>query len=97
MVIDGRRDTLIFERQQAEDRLHRASGRQGMSDHRFVGRDRNVADVLAEHCGDAQMLHLVVLGRRSAVRIDVVNVLGPDPGISQGVAHTSDDWLAIWT
>jgi hypothetical protein len=72
----------MFERQEAKDRLHGAGRRQGVPDHGLVRRNRNVADVLAEHRGNAQMLHLVVFGRRGAVRVDVVDVFRPGPGIS---------------
>ena len=41
------------------------------------------------------MLHLVVLGRRGAVRVDVIDVFGADAGVGQRVAHAGDDRLAV--
>ena len=52
-------------------------------------------DALAEHGRHAEMLHLVVLGRRGAVRVDVVDVVGVDAGIGERVAHAADDRRAV--
>src|SRR5262249_56370294 len=69
--------------------------RQGVPDHRLVRGNWNDAHAFAEDRGNAQILHLVVLGGRGAVRIDIVDVLWPDAGVGQGIAHAGDDWLAI--
>ena len=95
LVIDGRRQALILQRQESERRFDHAGSGQRMTDHRFVGRDRNAADALAEHGRNAKMLHLVVFRRRSAVGVDVVDVLRPDTGIGERIAHAGDDRLAV--
>ena len=85
----------MLERQQREHRLDRAGRRQRVADHRLVRRDRNRLCALAEHRRDAEIFHLVVLGRAGAVRIDVVDVVGREPGIGDGVADAADDRLAV--
>ena len=52
IVVDGRRDPLMLERKQREDRLDRAGRRERVADHRFVRRDRDFLGALAEHGGD---------------------------------------------
>ena len=52
-------------------------------------------DALAEHGGDAQVFHLVVLRRAGAVRVDVIDVLGRDAGVRERIVHAADDRLAV--
>src|SRR5664279_3302511 len=71
VVIDGGRNALVLQREQRDHRLDRAGRRQRMTDHGFVGGDRHALHALAEHGGDAEILHLVVFRRAGAVRVDV--------------------------
>ena len=50
---------------------------------------------LAEHGGDAEAFHLVVLRRAGAVGVDIVDVGGREAGIGDGVVHAADDRLAV--
>ena len=81
--------------EQREHRLDRARRRQRVPDHRFVRGHRNALGALAEYGHHADTFHLVVLGRAGAVRVDVVDVVGREACIGDGVADAADDRLAV--
>src|SRR5262245_1302563 len=95
LVVDRRRQPLVFQRQQREHRLDRSGRRQGMPDHRLVGGHRDRHGPLAEHGRNAEILHLVVLGGAGAVRVHVVDVVGREAGVGDCVADAADDRLAV--
>src|SRR5262245_42916539 len=97
LVVDGRRQALMLQRQQREHRLDGARRRQCVADHRLVRGDRDRLGTLAEHARNAEALHLVVLGRAGAGRIDVVDVVGREAGVGDVVADAADDRLAVGT
>src|SRR6267154_3318151 len=95
VVVDGRRYPLVLKRQQRENSFNRARRRNGMADHRLVGRYRNLLGAFTEHGGDSEIFHFVVFRRRSAVRVDVVDLFRRHAGIRQSLAHTADDRFAV--
>src|SRR6185436_2089064 len=95
VVVDGGRQALMLQRQQCEHGLDRAGCRQRVPDHRLVRGNRNRFGPLSKHRRNAEIFHLVVLGGAGAMRVDVVDVLGQEPGILDGAADASDDRLAV--
>ena len=61
--------------------------------HGLVGGDRRWR--LAEHGPHAERLHLVVLRRAGAMRVDVVDLVGREAGIGDRRPHGADDGAAI--
>src|SRR5262245_27906912 len=63
LVVDGRRNTLMLEREQREHSLNCARGRDGVAHHRLVRRHRYLLGALAEHGGRRLKFHLSVFRR----------------------------------
>src|SRR5262249_31420410 len=95
LVVDGRRQALMLQRQQGEYGFHGAGGRERMADHGLVRGDGNCLRAIAEPRRYAEIFDLVVLWRPGAMRIDVVDVVGREAGILDGVADAADDSLAV--
>ena len=68
---------------------------QGVADHRLVRRDRDARHALAEHGRAAHGFHLVVLGRRGAMGVDVVDLVRRKVGIGERVPDGRDDRRAV--
>src|SRR5258708_21872807 len=75
IVVDGGWNALVFQRQKSEHRFDDAGGGEGVSNHRLVGRDRNLAGMIAKNGGGADIFHLVVLWRTGSVSVDVVDLV----------------------
>src|ERR1044071_611353 len=77
-VVDGRREPPVVDGEDGEDRLDAARGAEQVAGHRLRRTHRELVGVLAERLLDGERLELVIVGRRSPVRVDVADLLGPD-------------------
>src|SRR5215467_3582014 len=66
-----------------------------MTDHGFVGGNWQALHTVSEYGRAIQIFHLVVFGRASAMRVNIVDIIRGKPGIANRVCYTSDDRLAI--
>src|SRR5215831_17277811 len=94
-VIDRGRNALVLQREQREYCLNRTSGRKSVTDHGFVRRDWQALHAVPEYGRATEILHLVIFGGASAMRVNVVDITGSKPGVADRVCYTSDDRLAI--
>ncbi len=95
LVIDRRRNPLMLEREQREDRLDRAGGEMVWPTIDLFDDTGMFVGVLAEHRGGGQIFHLVVFRRRRAVRVDVIDLLGLHAGVGKRLPHAADRRLAV--
>jgi hypothetical protein len=92
--VDRRRRDLIADRQDAEDRLDRARRAQQMPDRGFGrGHDR-VRGMIAQQPLDRAQLDRVGHGR-GAMRVDIVEIRGLQPGPLQRRRHAAEAAIAI--
>ena len=84
---DFRRQPLFAQGHQADHGLDGARGAQQMSDAGFGGTDRQGRGALARPLADGDRFRTVIEDGARAVRIDIINVSGRDPGRCTGLFH----------
>src|SRR5579871_376231 len=93
--IEGRRHDAVAQGENREDRLDAAGGSEQVADRRFGRRHRQAIGVVAEQPLDRAQLDLVAERGRGAVRVDVVDLVGRQPGAAQRVAHRAIGAVAV--
>jgi hypothetical protein len=86
VVVDGRRDALVLQRQQREHRLDRAGRRQRVADHRLVGRDRQALGMRSPNTAETPRHSILSFsGVPVPCGVDVVDVVRREPGIGEAL------------
>ena len=84
-----------MQREHGRDGLDTAGGAEQVPGHRLGGRHGQLPRVLAEDPLDGERLELVVVGRRGAVRVDVVDVGGREARVLQRAGHRARGAVAL--
>src|SRR5690606_18742146 len=87
LEVERRRDDLVAQREDAEDRFDRAGAAEQVTDRRLGRTHRDVAYRVAEQAADRAELELVAERSRSAVGVDVVDVGRRQAGLAQCHLH----------
>lgn len=87
LEIDRGRDHLSLNRLHAYDRLDATGGAEQVTGHRFGRTDRDPARVVAEDLLDRKGLKLVVVRRRGAVGVDIIDLQGRRRSTRQCPGH----------
>ncbi len=87
LLVDRRRDDLVADGQGADNGLDRAGSRGEVAGHRLGGANGDAVSALAEDLLDGGRLGLVVEGCRSAVGVDVVEVVDGQAGVLEAARH----------
>ena len=95
-IVDGRRQFLIAQSQHAYASFEPAGATKQVSRHRFRGTYRQFLDVLTEYALECESLDRIAQRRRGAMRVDVADLPGFDPGITQRRAHHAVSAIAVF-
>src|ERR1022692_4051800 len=87
LLVDGGRHDAVFDREHGKHRFNRAGRAERMSRHRFGRADPDLRRALAENLLDRLRLGDIALRRRSAVRIDIVDLVGVEVAVPQADLH----------
>ncbi len=95
MEIDRGRDRLGLDRLDADHALDAASRTEQVSGHGLGGADRKRFRTLSKNALDGEGLELVVVGRRGAVGVDVINLFRRDARGANRAGHGHAEPLAL--
>src|SRR5258706_878760 len=90
LVVDRRRQFVLLQNLYREHRFNSTGCAESMTRHRFGRAYGNVISVLAENLFDRQRLKFIVIRRRSAVSVNVADLLGEKLGVFERTLHNAD-------
>src|SRR3990170_4136711 len=95
LIVDGRGENLVAQRQNADAGLQSAGAAQQMAGHGLGGADGHLGGVLAECALDRDGFDGVAKRRGSAVGVDVSDLLRVHLGVPQGRAHYAESAVPV--
>ena len=90
VVVDRRGDDVLVDGLDGENGLECSGGAEQVAGHGLGGAEVQLVGVVAEDFVYGLLLAAVADGRGGAVQVDVVDVLGPETCVAQGVLHDED-------